>query len=36
MLSRLHSVNTSIEPCATHVLQQEESQSQSEKNAQFE
>ena len=32
MLSESHSVNTSIKSCATHLLQQEESQSQSEKN----
>ena len=29
----VHSVNTSIESCTTHLLRQEESQSQSEKNA---
>ena len=31
MLSQSHSVNTSIESCTIHLLQQEESQSQSEK-----
>ena len=30
---QLHSVNTSIESCTTYLLQQEESQSQSEKIA---
>ena len=30
------SVNTSFESCTTHLLRQEESQSQSEKNAQCE
>ena len=32
-MSQSHSVNTSIESCATHLLRQEESQSHSEKNA---
>ena len=36
MLSQSHSVNTSIESCTTHLLRQEESQSQSDKNAQCE
>ena len=36
MLLQSHSVNTSIESCATHLLWWEESQSQSEKNAQCE
>ena len=31
-----HNVNTSIESCATHLLRKDESQSQSEKNAQCE
>ena len=30
MLLQSHSVNTSIEPCTTHLLRQEESQSQLE------
>ena len=36
MLSQSHSVNTSIESCATHLLRKTKSQSQSEKNAQCE